>query len=296
MHVGFAMRPAGRSMDFSGACPVSDQLAFCAAAVPDVKSVVKAADGVIDVDDDADYPDGDNDVPDDGRDATNGDEASIIDDYFGLHDVTTTSGADDVIVPEIPRAYDADDSRWLEQSTATPTSGSAVTSQHLQFTSDQEMRDRKYYGFVSPADFVDLGGYGTSGFEPRPPPCYPTKREGNSIDDEVLLRSSETGNIARVNKFYTGSYSAADAYFAQYGTGAFPVLIDHGQYGGGIATAGVLSDARQQNYIPANATTTGNGSSCAGYLSVDVGGFGSTMLRPLGFQSSTAAWPAAFRQ
>jgi len=195
-----------------------------------------------------------------------------------------------VVVPEIPRAYDADDSRWLAAQQST--TGSAVTSQQqLQFTSGL---DRKYYDFVPPplTELAELGGYGASGFESRPPPpCYPTKRE-DGVNGEILVRAPETDN----RKFYTGSSYSDAAYFAPYGPGAFPVLIDHGQYGGGVATASVLSDARQPNYIiPAcNATTTGTGSSCAGYLSVDVGGFGSTMLRPLGFQSS--AWPAAFRQ
>jgi len=125
--------------------------------------------------------------------------------------------------------------------------------------------------------------------EVRPPPCYPTKRE-DKLD--------ETGSTSRANKMYTGSYSTADAYIAPYGAGAFPVIIDQGQYGGGggLATGGVLNDGRQQYYLSANGTTTGNGSSCAGYLSVDVGGFGPTMLRPLGFQSSTPAWPTALRQ
>jgi len=154
------------------------------------------------------------------------------------------------------------------------------------------MRNRKYYDYVPQADFADLGAYGTSGVDVRPPPpSYPTTKREGGVDEE-------TGNIPRLNKLYTGSYSsAADAYFAQYGSGAFPVLIDRGQYGGSVATGGgVLSDVRQHCYL--SATGTGTGNSCAaGYLSVDVGGFGSTMLRPFDFQSSAAAaWPAAFRQ
>jgi len=284
------MRPAGRPMD-RGSCSVTDQLSLRAAAVPDVKDAVQV---ILDADD-VDDPSGENGAPDDGRDAANADEASIIDVYFGLRDATTTSASGDVIVTEIPRAYSAGDAHWLDQSTATPSSGSAVTLQSRLFTSGEEVCNRKYYEFVPPADFADLGAYGTSGVDARPPPSYPTKRE-DTVDEEILIRPSESGNISRHNKLYTGNYSPADAYFAQYGAGAFPVIIDQGQYGGGVTTGDVLSDVRQQYYLSANGTTTGNGNSCAGYLSVDVGGFGPAMLRPFDFQSSAAAWPAAFRQ
>jgi len=279
LRIGFAVRPAGRPMEYSS-CSMPDPLTFRAVSEADVKSAEDDNDNRNENDDGLD-----NQVPDN-------DDASIIDDYFRLSDVTTTSGP---VVREISRGggYDADDSHWLQhQPTTTPTPVAA--SPPLAFTSGDEItRNRKCYDFVqSAANFVDLGVYGTSGLEPRPPPpCYPTKRD----DEEVLLHPTETG---RVNKFYTGSYS--DVYFAQYGTGAFPVLINQGQYGGGgggIATGGVLNDACQQTCHLTNGTTTGNGNSCgAGYLSVDVGGFGSSMLRPLGFQSSTPAWPPAFRQ
>ena len=284
--IAFAMRSTGRSMDYS-VCSMADEMTLRAASVSDAKVVVH---------DGEDYQNGENGLPDDAHNVTNADEASIIDEYFGLHHVTTTSGSSDVIVSEIPRAYDADDGHWLDQSTNTPNSGCAVTSQSRLFTSGEDIPNRKYYDFVPPPDFADLGAYGTSGTEVRPPPCYPTKRE-DKVDEDVLVRPPESGNISRINKLYTGSYSAADAYFSQYGTGAFPVLFDQGQYAGGVvATGGVRNDARQPYYLSANGATTGNGNSCAGYLSVDVGGFGSTMLRPLGFQSSTAVWPAAFRQ
>lgn len=286
MCVGFAMRPAGRPMDYT-VCSVADQMAWRAAAGPDVKASVDDA-----VHDDVDYHNGENDIPGDGHDA---EEASMIDEYLRMHDITTTSGSNDVIVPEIPRAYDADDAHWLNQPTTTD-SGSAVTSQSRLFASGEDVRNRKYYDYVPPADFSDIGVYRPSGVEIRPPPCYPTKREDIIKEEGIHARSTGSGNNSRLNKLSTGSYSSTDAYFPQYGAGAFPVLIDQGQYGGGIATSGVLSDARQQYYLSANGATTGNGSSCAGYLSVDVGGFGPSMLRPLGFQSATAAWPPTFRQ
>lgn len=284
MFIGFGVRVSGRTMDYSG-CLLADQLPYRATAAADMNAV-KVDNANVD-DDEADYQNDENGVPVDGHSVTNADEASIIDEYFGLHDITTTSGSGDVIGSEIPRAYDAEDAHWLSQSTTAPISASAVTSQPRLFASGEDVRNRKYYDFVPSADFVDLGPYITSGMEARPPPCYPTKRE-DKLD--------ETGNTSRANKLYTGSYSTADAYIAQYGAGAFPVIIDQGQYGSGLATGSVLNDGRQQYYLSANGTPTGNGSSCAGYLSVDVGGFGPTMLRSLGYQSSTTAWPAALRQ
>ena len=273
---GFAMRPAGYS-----SCLMTDPLSLRPVAGPDPKDAVQ----IVHVD--ADDPNRDSDILDNGHAATNADEASIIDidAYFGLHDVTTTSGSGDVM---IPRAH------WPEQPTTTPISGSAVTQQPRLFASGEEIRNREYYrpNFESQAEFADVGAYGASSVEARPPPSYP-KRE-NTIDEDTDSGSGN-GNIPR--KLYTGSYSSADAYFAQYGVGTFPVLIDQGQYGGGVATSSVLNDVglRQQYYLSANGTTTGNGNTCAaGYLSVDVGGFGPTTLRPFEFQST--AWPAAFRQ
>ena len=265
---------ASCAMDYSS-CSITDQLTLRAAAGPEVNAVVK-----VDDDDDC-YQNVENGVADDDHNVTNADEASIIDEYFGFHDLTTTSGSGGVIVPEIPRAYDADAAHWLDQSPTTPSSGPAVTSQPRLFASSEDICARKYYD-----EFADMGAYRTSAIEVRPPPSYPTKRE-DKLDEEALIRSSECGNLPRLNKLYTGSYSSADAYLAHYGSSAFPLILDQGQYGGGVATGGVLNDARQQYY------GTGNGNGCAGYLSVDIGGFGQTMLRPIGLQSSTAAWPPA---
>jgi len=110
---------------------MADQLALhTAAAGPDVKDAVQV---IVDVDDD---PNGENSIPDGGRDVPNSDEAAIIDEYFGLHDVTTTSVSGDGDVM-ISRAYDAGDAHWLDQTTIAPTSGSAVTSQSRLFASGE---------------------------------------------------------------------------------------------------------------------------------------------------------------
>jgi len=267
-------------MEF-GVCSMAEQLALQAPATgqhvgerikPNKDDDEDAEDGV------DEYPNGDCTVPDDNRD----DDASLIDEYFGLHDdVTTTSGSGGGVVPEMTRAYDV---QWLDQATtAAPT---VVTSEPRHFVSGEEILNRKYF------DFADLGAYGTTGLEPRsPPPCYPTKLRENA---DLF---SENGNGTRVGTFYAGSsYSAADAYFAQYGAvGSFPVIIDQSRYGsGGIATGGVPSDGHQQYYLPTSGT--GSGNSCGGCLSVDVRGFGATMLRPIGFQASAPTWSAAYRQ
>jgi len=275
---------------------MAEQLAYQSAAGPDVSSVVKIDDD--DDDDDEDYQEVDNTTS-----ANSVEEASIIDEYFGLHDITPTSGSGcDVAVPEMPRAYD---SSWPLNQTPASTPPSSMTAQTRLFTSvsDNNICNRKYYDFAQPqTDFVDLGGAyvttTTSGTEIRPPPCYPMKRDEKvGASENLLARQPETGNTFQ--KLYTESYS--DAYGAQYGSGAaaIPVIIEPGQYGGGIATGGVLNDGRyQQYYLSAGGSSaSGNGSSCAaGYLSVDVGGFGPSMFRSLGFQSSTAAWPTALRQ
>ena len=282
-----------------GSCSLVDQLPMRAASATDA---VKGDDNGVDEDDD-DYAGGKNGAAHVPDGVANDEEASIIDEYFRLHHVVATaSGFGDVTVP---RAYNPDDAaaaHWPDQSAiAAAASGSAVTSLSRPF---EDLRNRKYlYDFVPTADVVHFGAFATSGVEARPPPpCYPTKREDVVVDgSEVAVRQPDSAYAARVNKFYAGSCPSPDAYFAQYGAGAFPVIIDQSQYGGG--GSGVLSNAaaaaaRQQYYLSADEFATGSGNSCAaGYLSVDVGGLGPSVLRPLGLQCSTAAWPAAaFRQ
>jgi len=304
MFTGFAVRQVtGRAMDYNNSsCSMSDQLSSSLHPTPasgpdDVKDALHQP-VVLDVDTDSSQTTGPtNDTINTINPAT-ADEASIIDEYFRrLHDVTATTSGCDVIA----------DAHWLAGSTTTPTT--SQQQPRLLFTSggDEIARNRKYYESFD--GFVDLGGaYVTSGCteaRPPPPPSYqlPLKREDTGDEEVVIRASSENGggNASRLDKLYTGScYSATSppeaAYFAQYGAaGAFPVLIDQGQYGGVATAGGVLGDVRGgQYYLP----TTGNGNSCAaGYLSVDVGGFGPTMLRTVDFQSScTAAWPTAFRQ
>jgi len=137
---------------------MTDQMSLRPAAGPDPKDAAQ----VVRVD--ADDANGENNILDDDQNTTNPDEAAIIE-YFGLHDVTTTSGSGDVIVTEIPsRAYDTNSAHWLDQPTTTPISGSPVTQQSRLFASGEEIRNRKYYGFD------DVGAYGASGIEARPPP------------------------------------------------------------------------------------------------------------------------------
>jgi len=88
MREGFAVRSTGRPMDFNsgGACSAPNELAFRATGPASVQSAA------VKLNDDDDDDEGENDVPEDGQDDANVDEASLIDDYFGLSDVTTTSG------------------------------------------------------------------------------------------------------------------------------------------------------------------------------------------------------------